>query len=381
MSSPHRPARTDRLSPSRRQHSNQEEAYASAEEHVPVLLSETIEGLALTPNATCIDGTVGGAGHAEALLTATAPTGRLLGLDADASAIARAWARLAPFGERAVLVQANFRHITSVAVAHGFAHVNAVVLDLGISAFELAPERGFSLRAAGPLDMRMDPGTELTADEIVNEWSQEQLADILYRYGEEPRSRRIARAVVAARPLRTTTELAEVVSRTVGRDSPSGPGRRRIHPATRVFQALRIRVNDELGALAEALPAIVSLLVPAGLLAPSNPGPPLGSVAGAGGGEEGCVPQTRGGRFAVITFHSLEDRVVKQFIQRETRDCLCPPGVPVCTCAHRATLRAVTRKPIRPSEDEIRANPRSRSAKLRIAERLPALAAPPTRPA
>lgn len=301
--------------------------------HVPVLLPQTIEGLALQPGAACIDGTLGGAGHAEALLIATAPGGRLLGLDADPAAVERSHVRLTPFGSRVTLVQASFRQMAMVAAAHGFTAVQAILLDLGMSSFQLAEaERGFSFLGEGPLDMRMDPATALTAAEIVNEWPVEELADVIYQYGEEPRSRRIARAIVAARPLRTTTELAATVARAVG------GGHQRVHPATRIFQALRIQVNDELAALEAVLPQIVTLLAPAG-------------------------------RFAIITFHSLEDRIVKQFIQRETRDCLCPPQLPRCICGHKATLKIVTRKPIQPDEAEIGENPRSRSAKLRVAEK------------
>ena len=312
-------------------------------EHVPVLLRETIAGLALKPDALCIDGTLGGAGHAEAMLLASHPAGRLLGLDADPAAIERGQVRLASFGTRAVLRQASFRHLAHVADQEGFAQVHAVLLDLGISSYQLAEaERGFSFMSTGPLDMRMDPAEPLAAEEIVNEWPQDALADVIYRFGEEPRSRRIARAIVNSRPLHTTAELAEVISRALG-----GQRGQRIHPATKVFQALRIAVNDELGALEAVLPQIVSLLVP-------------------------------GGRFAVITFHSLEDRIVKQFIQRETRDCICDLdartvralGDAACRCGHHATLTAVTRKPIPPGEAEIALNPRSRSAKLRIAERI-----------
>jgi 16S rRNA (cytosine1402-N4)-methyltransferase len=310
-------------------------ALPAEDEHVPVLLSEAIDGLALAPGSDCIDGTLGGAGHAAALLSATAPNGRLLGLDADPEAIRRAQARLAKFGERAVVVQANFRDIAAVAVLHGFARVEAVLLDLGISSNQLASaDRGFSFQTNGPLDMRLDPRSPLTAGEIVNEWTADELADVLYRYGDESQSRRLARAIVAARPLDTTTELAGVVSRSVARR-----GYHRIHPATKVFQALRIAVNDELGALEAVLSQVPGLLKP-------------------------------GGRFAVITFHSLEDRIVKQFVQREVRDCVCPPDFPVCRCEHKATLRAITGRPVGPSAAEIRANPRSRSAKLRIAERL-----------
>ena len=312
-------------------------------EHKPVLLSQTIFGFALAPNTTCIDGTLGGAGHAEALLATTAPAGKLLGLDSDPAAVNRARLRLAPFGDRVTLVQGSFRDIGRIAVEHGFSQVNAILLDLGISSYQLAEaERGFSFQMSGPLDMRMNPDSPLTAAEIVNEWPQEELANVIYRYGEEPRSRRIARAIVNARPVHTTTELADVISRAIGYPRSHRPARRgqtHIHPATRAFQALRIKVNDELGALEDALPQIVSLLAP-------------------------------GGRFAIISFHSLEDRIVKQFIQRESRDCICPPEIPVCRCGHHAQLMPITRKPIQAGEAEISDNSRSRSAKLRIASRL-----------
>ncbi len=312
-------------------------------EHIPVLRAEVLSGLALRPGDWCIDGTLGGAGHAEAMLQAIAPTGRLLGIDADPAAIERGRQRLACFGDRAVLCQANFRDLAAIAHRHGFTAVRAVLLDLGVSSYQLAEaERGFSFLAPGPLDMRMDPAGPLTAGDIVNNWSQEALADLIYRYGEEPRARRIARAIVTARPLHNTAELAEVISRATG----GGRGQR-IHPATRTFQALRIAVNSELTALEAVLPQIVALLAP-------------------------------GGRLAVISFHSLEDRIVKQFIQREARDCICDleptarraPRPPDCRCGHRASLRPITRKPIQPTAAEVAANPRSRSAKLRIAERI-----------
>ena len=305
-------------------------------EHTPVLLTQAIDGLALHPDAICIDTTLGGGGHAEAILDAIGPQGRFLGLDADPEALARVQTRLARFAGQTILVQANFRDIGVVAAANGFSKVDAILMDLGVSSYQLwDAERGFSFTASGRLDMRMNPHTELTAEEIVNTWPQDELADIIYRYGEEPRSRRIARAIVAARPLHTTAELAEVIAKAAG----SGRDRSRIHPATRSFQAVRIAVNDELGALETALPQALALLVP-------------------------------GGRLAVITFHSLEDRPVKQFMQREARDCVCPPELPACRCGHQAQLRIKTRKPIQPDEGEIAANPRSRSAKLRIAERL-----------
>jgi len=311
--------------------------------HIPVLLNETVDGLALRPGATAIDGTLGGAGHAEAILRATAPDGRLLGIDQDPAALARAAERLARFGERFVARGGSFRNIAALAADAGFAQVDGILLDIGISSFQLDEAgRGFSFQAEGPLDMRMDPNAALTAADIVNEWPQDEIANIIYKYAEEGRSRRIARDIVAARPLRTTTELAEVVARSLG-----GHRGQRIHPATQVFQALRIEVNDELGALEAALPQAVELLAP-------------------------------GGRLAVISFHSLEDRIVKQFMQREARDCICDtlPGYGrsraprPCQCGHKATVNIITRKPVQAGEAEVGENPRSRSARLRIAERL-----------
>jgi 16S rRNA (cytosine1402-N4)-methyltransferase len=309
-------------------------------QHVPALFLETLAGLNLAPGADVIDGTLGGGGHALGILKATAPSGRLLGLDLDPAAISRVGALLGPEAVRATLAQASFRNVSAVAVSLGFARVQGILVDLGLSSFQLADAvRGFAFQTSGPLDMRFDPAARLTAEEIVNSWTLDALADVIFRYGEEPRSRRIARAIVNARPVHTTAELADIVSRSLN------AGRSwRTHPATRVFQALRIAVNDELGALEAALPQMVALLTP-------------------------------GGRLAVISFHSLEDRIVKQFLARESRDCLCPddPRFPPqpCTCGHRATLRTVTTKPIMPGDAETASNPRSRSARLRIAERLP----------
>jgi len=301
-------------------------------EHVPVLLKEVIEGLNVKPGGLYIDATVGGGGHSEAILESSAPDGRLLGLDADPDALTRARKRLARFGERCVLVHANFSDLAEVARREGFFPVDGILFDLGVSSFQVDdPRRGFSFQADGPLDMRFDPRRRLTAAHLVNTLKEDELAELISHYGEEPKARRIARAIVEARPLRSTLELAAIVERAVGR-------RGRIHPATRTFQALRIAVNDELGALQKALPQAVELLA-------------------------------SGGRLAVIAFHSLEDRIVKEFFRREARDCLCSPEVPVCTCHHRATLRIITKKPIRPSPGEVQVNPRSRSARLRIAER------------
>jgi 16S rRNA (cytosine1402-N4)-methyltransferase len=312
-------------------------AQSVPEGHVPVLYEAVLAHLALGPGSLVIDGTLGGAGHASGLLQATAPNGRLLGLDRDPEAIARARERLAPFGRRAVLVQSSFAELDAVARRHDFAPADGVLLDLGLSSYQLAaPERGFSFVKDGPLDMRFDPSQGPTAADLVHQLSVEELADILYRYGEEKQSRRIARAIAEARPIETTGQLAEVIARAAG-----GSRRRtgRIHPATQSFQALRIAVNDELGALEAVLPQAVSSLRP-------------------------------GGRVAVISFHSLEDRMVKRFFRRQAQDCVCPPPQPVCTCQHEATLRVITRKPLRADEAEVARNPCARSARLRVAERL-----------
>jgi 16S rRNA (cytosine1402-N4)-methyltransferase len=304
-----------------------------AVEHIPVLYKEVLAGLQVRSGGRYIDATLGAGGHAAGILEASAPDGRLLGLDADPDAVAYARERLQGFGERAVLWVGNFRHLSTVAHALDFGQVQGILMDLGLSSRQLEDAtRGFSFSQEGPLDMRMDPRQGQAAADLLNTLPEQELADLLWRYGEERHSRRIARAIVAARPVRRTDELAELVARMVGR-------RERIHPATRTFQALRIAVNEELEVLEEALPQARDLLRP-------------------------------GGRLAVIAFHSLEDRIVKQFFRKEARDCLCPPEVPVCSCGHRATLKEVTRKPIRPSEEEVAQNPRSRSARLRLAERL-----------
>jgi 16S rRNA (cytosine1402-N4)-methyltransferase len=305
--------------------------------HTTVLYETVLAYLALGPDSRVVDGTLGGAGHASGLLKATAPSGRLLGLDRDPEAIARARERLAPFGQRAVLVQSSFAELDAVARTHDFAPADGVLLDLGLSSYQLAaPERGFSFVKDGPLDMRFDPAQGLTAADLVNQSSIEELANILYRYGEEKQSRRIARAIAEARPIERTGQLAEVIARATTRVARRAG---RIHPATQSFQALRIAVNDELGALEAVLPQAVGLLRP-------------------------------GGRLAVISFHSLEDRLVKRFFRRQAQSCVCPPQQPVCNCQHEATLRIITRKPVRADEEEVSQNPRARSARLRVAERL-----------
>jgi len=303
-----------------------------------VLLEAVIEGLrvAVHPAGRFVDGTLGAGGHAAAILSA-APEARLLGLDRDPAALALARQRLGSFGARVTIWHASYEQIPQLVPAWlgEETGVDGILLDLGMSSMQVDdPARGFALLRDGPLDMRFDPSSGgITAAEIVNTWDADDLADLLFRYGEERHSRRIAQAIVRARPLHTTRQLAEVVA-----SAQPGP-RQKIHPATRTFQALRIAVNDELGALERTLPAAIGLL-------------------------------RTGGRLAVISFHSLEDRIVKQTFKEEAAGCLCPPRQPVCTCGHVARVRIVTRKPIRPTEAEMAANPRSRSARLRVVERI-----------
>ena len=303
--------------------------------HAPVLTEEVVRYLAVRPGGRYVDCTVGAGGHAATILEAASPGGLLLGMDADPRALEVATPALARFGEDVRLVTSNFRELSSVCEEYDFVPVHGVLFDLGVSSMQLADEsRGFGFQVEAPLDMRFSPGQTLTAAEIVNQYEEEKLADVIWRFGEEPASRRIARAIARSRPIGTTTELATVISRTTG-----GQHGRRIHPATRTFQALRIAVNDELGALTEALDQAVDVL----------------------GGE---------GRLLVISFHSLEDRIVKQFIALESRDCICPPERPVCTCGHTARLKPVTKKVVSPTGEEVAANPRSRSARLRAAAKL-----------
>ncbi len=305
--------------------------------HEPVMLREVLAGLAVRPGGRYVDCTLDGGGHAEAIMDAASPGGELLGIDEDIAVMDLARERLARFGEAIAYVQGNFRDVDKLCRERGFAPVNGVLFDLGLSSHQLASEsRGFSFRVDSPLDMRFGPGVEMTASDWVNDSEEEELADLIWRYGEERQSRRIARAIVQGRPLRTTTDLAKAVEQAVGRRPGS-----QIHPATKTFQALRIAVNQELASLAEALPWAHGLL-------------------------------GFGSRLVVISYHSLEDRIVKQYIQRESRDCICPPEQPVCTCDHKATLRPISRGAVQPSQEEIANNPRSRSAKLRVAERLAA---------
>jgi 16S rRNA (cytosine1402-N4)-methyltransferase len=301
--------------------------------HQPVLYNEIIHALHPFSPGLYVDGTVGAGGHAWGILDACKPEGRLLGLDLDPQALEIANQRLSVFNPRVTLVQASYTTLLEQMHRLGWQQVNGIVLDLGVSSIQLdRPERGFSFLNEGPLDMRFGPSLPENAEDLVNTLPEADLADLIWRYGEEPQSRRIARAIMSARPLHTTSELADVVSGATG-------GRRgRLHPATRTFQALRIAVNQELQSIATVLPLAVEALVP-------------------------------GGRLAVITFHSLEDRIVKQFIRRESKDCICPPEQPECNCQHEASVIDITRHPIVATEIEILENSRARSAHLRIAEK------------
>jgi 16S rRNA (cytosine1402-N4)-methyltransferase len=312
------------------------------EGHLPVLVDEVLTSLAVGPGSSVADCTVGGGGHAERLLETTSPDGRLLGIEADRAAIAEAERVLARFGDRVVLRHANFEAIYDTAIESGLAPLDSALFDLGLSSYQLAdPARGFSFAADAPPDMRFDETSGVSALELIERSSERELAGILATFGEERRAGRIAKAIVAARSegrIVTAADLADVVARA----APSRPGSAdagRIHPATRTFQALRIAVNREVEVLTAGL---------AGALAALRPG----------------------GRIAVISYHSIEDRIVKRFIARESRDCIEEALPPVCTCGHRAQLRAVTKGVITPGSEEVRRNRRARSAKLRVAEKL-----------
>jgi 16S rRNA (cytosine1402-N4)-methyltransferase len=308
-------------------------------EHKPVLLREAVDLLAPHAGGVYVDGTLGAGGHAAAILTRSSPDGILIGLDVDPDAVMRSRVNLATFGDRVVVRQGNYRDLPGILSALGFDAVDGVLLDLGVSSFHLkTPGRGFSFQMDGPLDMRMDISSRLTAADLVNGLSRDELARIIREYGEEHRAGAIARAIEKARartPIMSTVQLAEIVSSVF----PPFP-HRRIHPATLTFQALRIAVNDELGALREGLGGTISRLKP-------------------------------GGRIAVITFHSLEDRIVKQAFVASAKGCMCPPKLPVCACGVTPLLKVLTHRPVTPGSEEIAQNPAARSGKLRAAEKLP----------
>lgn len=305
--------------------------------HIPVLLQEVIDAMSPISGGRYIDGTYGGGGHSRAILERSSPEGRVLAFDRDRDAIDRGEADLSTFPGRLQLVHASFADLEAVATQRGFAPVDGILLDLGLSSFQMDDgARGFAFSHDGMLDMRFDQSTGESALDIVNSWTEQEIATALWQFGEEQKSRRIAHAIVTEREqatIETTSQLAALIEQAVGgrRGAP-------IHPATRTFQALRIAVNDELSALRDVLPQAVRILAP-------------------------------GGTLAIISFHSLEDRIVKQFFRHEAATCICPPEQPVCTCHHVPTLMP-TGKPIKPGKTEITDNPRSRSAVLRVATRM-----------
>jgi 16S rRNA (cytosine1402-N4)-methyltransferase len=308
--------------------------------HKPVLLKEVLSALSIQPGGRYVDCTLGGGGHAMAIIQNSAPGGQLLGIDADPEAIRAAAINLSRYTESILLVNDNFVNINAICHHYDFYPVHGILLDLGLSSMQLYDDpRGFSFQYEAALDMRFNPKQNITAADIVNNYSEVDLAQLIRKYGEEPHSFKIARRIVQSRPVNTTTQLADIVAEAIG-------GRHgRIHPATRTFQALRIVVNEELEHLEETLGKTIDLL-------------------GAGG------------RLVVISYHSLEDRIVKQFLQRESKDCICPPSVPVCQCKHTASFRLINKKVITPSEKELDENPRSRSARMRVAERIGSSVAP-----
>jgi 16S rRNA (cytosine1402-N4)-methyltransferase len=301
--------------------------------HRPVLYQQTIEYLAPKSPGLYLDCTAGAGGHSEGILQVSSPKGLLLALDLDPLAISLTQSRLAPFGERATIVQASYIDAARILQQIGWSALDGILMDLGVSSMQLdQQDRGFSFRYDAPLDMRFNPDKGPNAADLLNSLSEKDLADLIWRYGEERFSRRIARKIVENRPLRTTFQLAELVR------SASGASKGKIDPATRTFQAIRIAVNDELNVIEKAIPSLIALLKPKG-------------------------------RLAVISFHSLEDRLVKQAFKRESIDCLCPPEQLLCTCGHKASVKILANKPITASEEEIEGNPRARSAKLRVLEK------------
>jgi len=302
--------------------------------HIPVLVKEAVEGLQAKPGGYFIDCTVGMGGHAAAILERISPQGKLLGIDTDPEAIRVARAKLGDYKEAVILANDSFANLNAICKKYDFYPVDGILFDLGVSSMQLdTAQRGFSFQRDAPLDMRFNPQQELTAHDIINSFPESELARIIKEYGEERHSRLIARHIVQGRPITSTLQLAQLVEQVLGRH------RTKIHPATRTFMAVRIAVNRELESLRVALEQTINLL-------------------------------HYQGRLVVISYHSLEDRIVKEFMRREASSCVCPPRTIVCRCGHVPTLKLISRKVIKPTPLEIESNPRSRSAKLRIAERL-----------
>jgi 16S rRNA (cytosine1402-N4)-methyltransferase len=307
--------------------------------HTPVMLEKVLQSLRCKPGGIYVDGTLGGGGHARAILENTAPDGLLIGIDRDDDALLESEKRLQPFGQRKILIKGNFADIGEILTNLNIRKVDGILLDLGVSSHQLdTADRGFSFSLDAPLDMRMDQSSRYRAYDLVNLSPEKELRKVIRDYGEEPMAGRIARAILAKRasaPIRTTIELADVVCRAVRRQGV----RKKVHPATRTFQAIRIAVNQELSNLSTGMDAGIDQL-------------------------------GRGGRFSIISFHSLEDRIVKETFRSWEGRCQCPPGLPVCQCQREAKLRVLTRKPLRPEAGESETNPRARSARLRTAEKI-----------
>jgi 16S rRNA (cytosine1402-N4)-methyltransferase len=307
--------------------------------HTPVMLEKVLQSLRCKPGGIYVDGTLGGGGHARAILENTAPDGLLIGIDRDDDALLESEKRLQPFGQRKILIKGNFADIGEILTNLNIGKVDGILLDLGVSSHQLdTADRGFSFSLDAPLDMRMDQSSRYRAYDLVNLSPEKELRKVIRDYGEEPMAGRIARAILAKRasaPIRTTIELADVVCRAVRRQGV----RKKVHPATRTFQAIRIAVNQELSNLSTGMDAGIDQL-------------------------------GRGGRFSIISFHSLEDRIVKETFRSWEGRCQCPPGLPVCQCQREAKLRVLTRKPLRPEAGESETNPRARSARLRTAEKI-----------
>lgn len=303
-------------------------------DHQPVLYNEIIQFLKVHQSGLYIDGTVGAGGHARGILEASSPDGLLLGFDVDASALQIAQKKLESFRGRVFLIHSSFKDLRKQLDVMGWQMVDGILIDLGLSSMQLdMPERGFSFRSDADIDMRFNQLEPLSAKELVNNLPEEELADLLFKYGEERRSRQVAKAIVKARPIESTMELAEIIA------SATSSGRPGMHPATRSFQALRIAVNDELTVLEKVLPQAISCLKP-------------------------------GGRLAVIAYHSLEDRIVKHYFRLESKECVCPPERIICICGHKPTIKVITKRPVSPQAEEISKNPRARSARLRVVEKL-----------
>jgi 16S rRNA (cytosine1402-N4)-methyltransferase len=301
--------------------------------HRPVLLQETVQYLAVRPGGVYIDCTIGEGGHALAILQAATPGGRVLGIDQDSNSLELARWRLQRHQSSLTLVQGNYSRVRELADNLGYSLPDGILMDLGLSSLQLeSPGRGFSFQREDPLDMRYDPEGPVTAGDMVNRYSFDELNRIIFSYGEEPKARSVARAIIERRPIETTLELAELVARVYG-----GRRKGRTHPATRTFQALRIAVNGELDNLVAGLGQAISLLKSGGVL-------------------------------VVISYHSLEDRIVKNTLVREARGCICPPRIPICTCGHTPSVKLLSRKIVTPSPEEVAENPRSRSARMRVAQ-------------